>query len=148
MDNTEYIYASNGSGEAPRLTVTAARAALATTLTVDATTNLPAKFVATSGTLNTDTGLLDPATIKVFRGHIASGKIEIDQFAPGYTDTGNSVGQVVVLKPSTEWANIIAGALNDAKDSLGGDNPVKLVVSETQPSPESGKTVIWFEPLA
>lgn len=147
MDNTDYIYASNGSGEAPRLTVTQARASGATTLTVDAVTNIPAKFIATSGTLNATTGLFDPATTKVFRGHVASGKIEIDEFAPGYADQGNTVGQSVVIKPTTLWADFVAAALADAKDSLGGTTPVKLVVSATQPAPDPDKQIIWFEPL-
>lgn len=147
MENSDYIYASNGSGEAPRLTIIAARAPGATTLSVDATTNVPAKFVGTSGTLNTTTGLIDPATAKVFRGSIVSGAVEIDAFAPGYADEGNTVGQVVVIKPTTEWADIVADSIADAKDSLGGATPVKFVVSATQPAPETGKTVIWFEPL-
>lgn len=119
MENTDYIYASNGSGEAPRMTVTAARASGATTLTVDAVTNVPAKFIATSGTLNTTTDLIDPATMKVFRGQVVSGAIQINGFAPGYVDTGNTVGQVVIIKPTTHWADFVAGALTDMKDTFG-----------------------------
>lgn len=147
MDNIDYLYASNGSGEAPRMTVTAARAPGATTLTVDAVTNVPTKFVGTSGTLNVDTGIIDPATMKVFLGEIVSGHIEILEFAPGYTDEGNSIGQVVVIKPATKWADIIADSLANVKERLGGDTPVKFVVSALEPSPEPGVTIIWFEPL-
>lgn len=144
MDEVDYLRGSNGSGEASRLTVTNARSALATTLLVDSVTNWPTKFIATSGVLNTETGVLDPATVKVFKGHIDSGHIEIDAFAPGYTDAGNSVGDVVILKPNTKWADVIGSALEYTKDSIGD---VKLVVSATQPAPVAGKTVIWFEPL-
>lgn len=119
MTDIDYINASNGSGEPPRASVTIARTAGATTLTVDAVTNWPAKFVATSGVLNVTTQILNPATIKVFKGHIQSGKIEIDAWAPGYTDTGHSVGDVVVLKPSTKWADIIGVALTEAATQMG-----------------------------
>jgi hypothetical protein len=113
MNETPYLKASNGSGEPPRATVTVARSIGATTLTVDALTNWPPEFIATSGVLNVTTGVLNPATIKVFKGHIASGKIEIDAFAPGYTDAGNSVGDVVVLKPTTLWSDIVADAFDE-----------------------------------
>jgi hypothetical protein len=119
MDDIEYLQASNGSGEAPRLTVTGARAPAATTLVVNAVTNWPSHFIATTGTLNVTTGLIDPATMKVFRGHTNSGAIQIDAFAPGYTDVGNSVGQVVVLKPNTEWADLVAEAFDDIDTRLG-----------------------------
>ena len=147
MDNIDYIYASNGSGEAPRLTITSARAPLATTLSVDSVTNIPDKFVATTGTLNVTTGIIDPATVRVFKGSKSGSDITIDEFAPGYVDDGNTVGQVVVIKPTTEWANIIGDSLANVKERLGGDTPVKFVVSATEPAPEAGVTIIWFEPL-
>ena len=118
MDNVDYIYASNGSGEAPRLTVTSARAPGATTLAVDAVTNVPNKFIATSGTLNVTTGLLDPATVRVFRGHKSGSVLEIDGFAPGYVDAGNTVGQSVVIKPTTLWADFVADALDELSSAV------------------------------
>lgn len=111
MTNIGYLKASNDSGEPPRASVTVTRSIGATTLTVDAITNWPAFFIATSGVLNTETGVLNPATIKVFRGHTQSGALEIDAFAPGYTDAGNAVGDIVVLKPNTFWADIVADGL-------------------------------------
>ena len=113
MIDIPYLKASNGSGEPPRATVTVARSISATTLTVDAVTNWPPFFVATSGVLNTTTGVINPATVKVFKGSIVSGQIQIDAFAPGYTDVGNAVGDIVVLKPSTKWADVIATAFAD-----------------------------------
>ena len=118
MDDIEYLYASNGSGEAPRLTITALRTAGATTLVVDSVTNWPDHFVATSGTLNVTTGLLEPATIKVFRGSIDGANLDIEGFAPGYTDTGHTVGQVVVLKPTTDWADLLADTLTEVKTRM------------------------------
>lgn len=147
MDEIEYLKASNGSGEAPRASVTVTRSVAATTLTVDAVTNWPPFFVATSGILNTETGIINPATVTVFKGHLDGSTIEIDAFAPGYTDIGNAVGDVVVLKPTTEWADIISESLAEASDRLGGTSPVKFVVNAVEPPPEPGITIIWFEPL-
>lgn len=147
MEEIEYLQASNGSGEPPRASVTVARSPGATTLTVDAVTNWPPFFVATSGVLNTETGILNPATVRVFKGHLQSGAIEIDAFAPGYVDDGNAVGDIVVLKPNTKWADIVSDGLAEASDRLGGDSPVKFVVNAVEPPAEAGKTIIWFEPL-
>ena len=148
MDDIDFIKASNGVGEAPRLTITAARSVSATTIQVDAVTNWPQKFVATAGTLNEETGLINPASVTVFRGELDGSNLTILEFAPGYVDNGNSVGQVVVLKPTTEWADAVARSLADVKDSLGGDSPVKIVVSDTEPSPDpDGKIIVWLEPL-
>lgn len=110
MNEIAYLKGSNGSGEASMLTVTNVRTSGATTLLVDSVTNWPAKFVATSGVLNTETGIINPATAKVFKGSVVSGHLEIEAFAPGYTDTGNAVGDVVIIKPNTKWADIIAAA--------------------------------------
>lgn len=121
MNEIAYLKASNGSGEPPRASVTVARSSGATTLTVDSLTNWPPKFVATSGILNVTTGILNPATVRVFKGRIQSGKIEIESFAPGYTDTGNAVGDVVVLKPNTLWADIIANSFEAIGVSIDTD---------------------------
>lgn len=104
------INASNGSGEAVRASVTGIRASGATTLAVDAITNWPPYFIATAGSLLSD-GTLDPSTALVFAGHIGTSNIIIDDIAPGYTDNGNSVGDVVLIKPATMWADNIADTL-------------------------------------
>lgn len=140
MIDIAYIRGSNGSGEPPRATVTIARSSGATTLTVDAVTNWPAKFVATSGVLNVTTQVLNPSTIRVFKGRIQSGKIEIEAFAPGYTDTGNAVGDVVVLKPNTKWADIIADSFADISVSIavGG----ALTTAATTQTSTAAKTAL------
>lgn len=111
MDNTDYLYASDGSGEAPRMTITGARSIGATTIPVDSVTNVPDRFIATSGTLDPDTGLLDPSTLLVFKGHVSGSDLEIDEFAPGYVDAANTVGQIVVIKPTTLWADLMADSV-------------------------------------
>jgi hypothetical protein len=114
-----YIRASNGSGEAVRPTVTNVRTAGATTLKVDSLVNVSAKFIATTGTLNLSTGKLDPASVTVFLGHISGVDVIIDQLAPGYVDAGNSVGQVVLIKPTTEWADMVHDVLAVAHNADG-----------------------------
>lgn len=113
-----YVRASDGTGEAVRGSVTAARAVGASTLQVDSLAKWPEKFIATVGTLNSE-NQLTPGTVTVFLGHIEDGKIVIDERAPGYADNGNTVGQVVMLKPASAWADMIAELLKDGKNPAG-----------------------------
>lgn len=120
----EYIRASDGTGEAVRATVQAARSVGATTLQLDSNTNYPDKLIGTTGNYNAETDQLEPGTISVFLAHRDGPNVIIDEFAPGYSDIGNTVGQVMVIKPATAWADMIAdllevshnpdGTLNDA----------------------------------
>ena len=118
MASIDLIRASNGSGDAVKATVTNARVISSTTLQVSAITNFPSKFIATVGSVD-GTGAFVPATVTVFNGHTSSGNIEIDSFAPGYTDLGNTPGQIVVLKPTTAWANEIADVVGAAHNDNG-----------------------------
>lgn len=104
------LSASDGTGEAVRGTITATRLAASTILKVNFVTKWPANFTATSGTLLTN-NTLDPSTITVFYGHLSGIDIIIDGFAPGYTDNGNTVGQVVVIKPTTYGQNTLVNGL-------------------------------------
>lgn len=107
MSDYNYLSASNGSGDAPLMHITANRLVGATTIAVDSVTNVPTDFIATSGTL-LSTGFIDPTTKTDFKGHVSAGNLIIDAFEPGSTDNGNTSGQVVVIKPSTGWANRVA----------------------------------------
>ena len=103
----EQMRASDGSGEAVRALVTILRTPGSTVITPNSLVNWPDEFAATAGPLLPD-GTLDPAKTIVFRGHIAGSTIIIDELAPGYTDTyGSSVGDVVVIKPTTWWADTL-----------------------------------------
>lgn len=108
----DILRASDGNGEAVRSIVTAIRMPGSTTLSVDSLTNWPAKFIATSGSLLED-GTLDPATVTVFEGHTNVSQIIIDSYAPGYSDIGNSEGQVVVVKPTTWWADQLTSVIGE-----------------------------------
>lgn len=117
MVSINNIRASDGTGPAAKATVGSARAISATTITVDTVSHWPANFIAATGTPDLTTGLITTATIQVFYGHLSGGTIIIDSFASGYTDKGNSSGDIVVLKPTTAWAkevaNLLAVSLND-----------------------------------
>lgn len=110
------INASNGSGEAVRANVTAIRISGSTTIAVDSVTNWPASFIATSGKLLSG-GIISGAF--VFNGHLSGSTIIIDSMAPGYTDTGNSVGDIVVIKPTTAWADTVGASLGVSHNDDG-----------------------------
>jgi hypothetical protein len=115
----DFLRASDGTGEAVRAVVQATRSIAATTLEVDSVNNWPDKFVATVGTLNPTTGIIDLATTTVFKGHLSGGDIIIDEIAPGYSDQGNSIGQVVVVKPATFWADTWADIIEVSHNQDG-----------------------------
>lgn len=121
MSDYDYLPVSNGSGDSALMHVNAARIVGATTLTVDSITNVPAKFIATSGEL-LPSGFIDPATVTNFKGHTSGSSLVIDSFEPGSTDVGNSVGQVVVIKPNTGWANRVAQFIKNATNTGTPEN--------------------------
>ena len=114
IPNYNDLAASNGSGESIRATVQANRSIGSNILTVNLTTNWPTgTFIATTGTVLSN-GTLDPSTAQVFYGTASGTTITITSYAPGYTDKGNSIADVVVLKPTTEWANIVSDSVKYA----------------------------------
>lgn len=99
---------SNGSGDAALAHIQSNRVIGSTTIATDTISNWPANFIATTGTL-LSSGFIDPTTKTDFYGHLGVGnQLIIDGFCPGNADNGNTSGQVVVIKPNTEWANLIA----------------------------------------
>lgn len=108
LNYDEYLQASNGTGEAVRSNVVVARIIGSTEINVDTVLNWPNKFIATSGTLDPATGQFNPATVTVFFGHINGTYLHIDEFAPGYSDRGNAQNEIIVLKPTTSWADKVA----------------------------------------
>lgn len=106
----EYINASNGNGPAVIAIVTSERPVGSLTLIVDSVLNWPHRGIATSGTpiydeSNNLTDIIDPT---VFRYHLDGSIIEIDSIVAGYHDIGNAQDQVVLLKPTTEWADEVS----------------------------------------
>lgn len=113
MADYDYLPASNGSGDAALMHITVDRLTGSTTITVDSIANVPAKFIGTSGTLDAS-GFITSATKKEFKGHISGSTLVIDSLEPGYTDTGNTAGQVVVIRPSTGWSNRVAAFIKNS----------------------------------
>lgn len=124
----KYLQASDDSGEAVKASVTATRAISATTLVVDSVANFPDFFIGTSGVLNAETGYLDPLTMVVFLGHLDGANIIIDSFAAGYSDIGNAVDDVVLLKPTTKWVDQLVAALLVSLDDDGTLNDAAIAV--------------------
>lgn len=106
--NYAALQASDGSGEAIRATVQSpGRDVGSTTIPVDAVTNYPTgtgACIITTGTLQPNNTITNA---QVMYGTASGTSITITAFAAGYSDLGNSVGDVVVIKPTTEWANTV-----------------------------------------
>lgn len=114
MSDYEYLKASDGSGDAALMHVTAVRASGNPTIVVDTVVGVPAKFIGSSGTL-LPSNFVDQTTIMNFDGHLDGSTLIIDNVLPGSTDNGNTEGQVVIIKPNTEWANRVGGFIENAK---------------------------------
>lgn len=104
----QYLRASNGNGEAVRANVVTEREVGGNEINVDSVINWPSKFVATSGAIDPTTNTFDPNTVTVFWGHLNGTYLVIDEFAAGYSDIGNQPNEVVVIKPTTPWADLFA----------------------------------------
>lgn len=111
--NYDYLKASDGSGDPALMTINTDRLIGSTTLVVNTVLNVPAKFIGTSGT-KLATGFIDPSTKTEFLGHVSGGGLVIDSFEPGYSDAGNTSGQVIVVRPATGWANRVAAFIANA----------------------------------
>lgn len=110
----EHLYVSDRTTDAALMTVTAARSIGSTILEVNTIVGVPDKFIASVGTA-LPTGFINPATVTNFYGHLNGTDLEIDGFIPGSTDTGNTEGQICVIKPNTEWANMVAEFINESQ---------------------------------
>lgn len=114
------IRASDGSGNASAATVQAIRSGGATTIQVDTVQGIPDNFYASMGTPHTFTDPVTGETITViseatavdFEGHVDGTDLEIDAIGAGYVDNGSAVGDIIVIRPTTSYANNIADILD------------------------------------
>lgn len=141
MALTDYLRASDGNGESVRCIVVDPRGIGDTAFNNTTPTNWPNTFVAMVGTVNTTTDRFNDGYL-VFKGHLEGSVIRIDEFAPGYTDTGSPANDTIVIKPTTLWADIVADvaeqAASDAADALAGvtgklDEDFTLLTPKTTP---------------
>lgn len=119
------IKASNGSSNAAVATVQNLRSSGSAPIIVDTVAGIPAYFMASMGTPHTFVDPITAETITViseasavdFAGHVNGANLEIDTIAPGYVDAGSKVGDIVIIRPTTQWADnvasILAASLND-----------------------------------
>lgn len=128
MASIELIKGSDGSGNASVATVQSTRAALASTIVVDTVVGInPAGFAGSMGTPHTFTDPVTSETITViseatcvdFTGHVDGSNLEIDTIAPGYTDLGSAIGDIIIIKPTTQYADNLAETLEVAHDDDG-----------------------------
>lgn len=110
--NYDHLPVSNGNGDAALMNITAVRLTGATTIAVDTVANVPAKFIGTYGTLGAD-GFITAASKRDFRGSVSGATLTINAFEPGSVDAGNTIGQVVVIKPTTGWGNRVASFIKN-----------------------------------
>lgn len=124
--SVDYIKASGGSGNASLMTVQNVRSAGATTILVNTVAGAPAKFMGTMGTPHTFVDPVTSETITIiseatavdFAGHIDTGHIEIDAIAPGMTDLGSAVGDIIIIRPTTQWADNLGTMVKKVQDDL------------------------------
>lgn len=128
MQSLAYIPGSNGAANPSLMTVQTVRAPGATTITTNTVAGAPTKFYATMGAPHTFTDPVTGETITViseatavdFAGTINAGKVDIVAIAPGYADTrGSLVGDIIVIRPVTEWANNLFNVLGVSHNDDG-----------------------------
>lgn len=128
MASIENLRASDGTGNANMATVQSTRAPAATTIIVDTVLGInPDGFSGSMGTPHTFTDPITSETITVisdatavdFTGHVDGSNLEIDDIAPGYTDAGSQVGDIVIIKPTTQYADNLADVLDAAHNDDG-----------------------------
>ncbi len=124
----EKLRASDGTGNAAVATVQSTRAALATTIVVDTVLGInPGGFLGTMGTPHTFTDPITSETITVvsedtavdFSGHVDGGNLEIDDIAPGYVDNGSEIGDIIIIRSTTQYGDNLADVLDVSHNDDG-----------------------------
>lgn len=123
----EAIKASDGTDNASIATIQSSRAPAASTISVDTTLGYNSSFFGSMGTPHTFVDPVTGETITViseetcvdFRGHVDGSNLEIDEIAPGQTDLGSEAEDIVIIKPTTQWADNVAEVLEVAHEDDG-----------------------------
>lgn len=128
MQSLAYIPGSNGAANPSLMTVQTLRSPGATSIITNTVAGAPNFFYATMGAPHTFTDpvtgetitIISEATAVDFAGHLNAGHVEIDAIAPGYADTrGSLVGDIIVIRPITEWANNLFNLLSQSLNTDG-----------------------------
>lgn len=131
MASIEQIKASDGSGNASVATVQSSRAPAASTISVDTVLGINGSFMGTMGTPHTFTDpvtgetitIISEATAVDFAGEVDGSNLEIITIAPGYTDLGSEVGDIVIIRPTTQWGDNVAEVLEVSHEDDGKLKP-------------------------
>lgn len=128
MASIENIKGSDGSGNASVATVQNTRSPGASTIVVDTVLNInTGGFMGSMGTPHTFTDPITSETITViseatcvdFSGHVDGSNLEIDDIAPGYSDLGSQVGDIIIIRPTTQWSDEVASVLEVSHEDDG-----------------------------
>lgn len=149
MASIDKLRASDGTGNASVATVQTTRSGGASTIIVDTVLGINGNFMGTMGTPHTFTDPITSETITViseatavdFSGHVDGSNLEIDAIAPGYTDNGSAVGDIIIIRPTTQGQNELADVLDVAHQDSGKLKTTSLD-EFYKPSDNSGSWVV------
>lgn len=127
MASIDQIRASDGSGNAQVATVQSTRTSGSSTIIVDTVAGINDTFMGSMGTPHTFTDPITSETITViseatavdFAGHVDGANLEIDTIAPGYTDLGSEIGDIIIIRPTTQYADNVADILDVSHNDDG-----------------------------
>lgn len=140
MQSLLYVPSSNQTANASLMTVQTLRSPGATTAIVNTVANVPTKFYGTMGAPHTFVDPVTGETITIISEatavdaafSVSGSTIVIDAIASGYTDTrGSLVGDIIVIKPITEWANNLFNLLNQSHNDNGSIKESAIVYQPT-----------------
>ena len=152
MASIDRIKASDGSGNAAVATVQNSRTALSSTIVVDTIAGINTTFMASMGTPHTFVDPVTAETITViseatavdFAGHVDGANLEIDTIAPGQTDLGSAVGDIIIIRPTTQWSDNVASVLETVHNDDGTIKTGVAIPSPTITSPSfAGTNTGW-----
>lgn len=146
------VKGSDGTGLASVATVQTARSSGSSTIDVDTVSGIPTNFIGTMGTPHTFTDPVTSETITViseasavdFAGHVDGSDLEIDTIAPGQSDAGSEIGDIIIIRPTTQWADNLAEVL---EKSHNDDGTLKVADNGTIDD-ENGNEQIQFGTVA
>lgn len=127
MASIDQIRASDGSGNASLATIQSSRSPGSSTIDVDTVAGVPDSFMGSMGTPHTFTDpitsevitVISEATAVDFSGHVDGANLEIDDIAPGYVDGGSEIGDIVIIRPTTQYADNVADVLDASHEDDG-----------------------------
>lgn len=127
MASIDQLKASDGSGNAQVATVQSTRTGGSSTIVVDTVAGINDTFMGSMGTPHTFTDPITSETITViseatavdFSGHVDGSNLEIDDIAPGYVDGGSEIGDIVIIRPTTQYGDNLAAVLETAHNDDG-----------------------------